>query len=370
MDVEAQDDGVMAKIIVCTLFIHSQLSTLTVSQQPDGSKSIQVGSRIAVLADRGDDVLSLEISPEDAAPTSSQPKQESQPPPPQPKSEAAPASKPDAQLSISQSPQNYPLYPSVQFLVHQHHLSVDQIPATGPKGRLLKGDVLAYLQQIPSTYPAELSARLTKRSHLDLSNIKPRAAPTKPPAKEAEPAAAEPAPVPISITANIDLTSVLRLQKKTQDTLGVALPLSTFIARAVELANEDLPASTRPLTAAELFDAVLGLDKVRAAGGRRRSRGHFVPQIVALPQVGLVWGMPAKGKAGGGSRDELFEEIVAPKQKKRDPGVRRVGLNGAVGKGAENIFALSVEKEDERRARVFLERMKSVLEVDPGRLVL
>lgn len=262
-------------------------------------------------------------------------------------------------------------------LVHQHELSVDQIPATGPKGRLLKGDVLAYLQQIPSTYPAELSARLTERSHLDLSNIKPRATPSKPPEKEAkpktaEPITSEPIPVPISVSAIIDLTSVLRLQKKMQDALGVALPLSTFIARAIELANEDLPTPPRPLTAAELFDAVLGLDKVRAAGGRRRrGRGHFVPQIVALPQVGLGVRMAAvEGKAGDGGADELFDEIVVPKQKKRISGVRGMGLEGTVGGGAENIFALSVEKGDERRARVFLEKMKSVLEADPGRLVL
>jgi hypothetical protein len=261
----------------------------------------------------------------------------------------------------------------VQILVHEHNLSVDQIPTTGPKGRILKGDVLAYLQQIPSTYPAELSARLTERSHLDLSNIKPRVTPSKPPAKDAKPTTAEStatesAPVHISVTVSIDLTSVLRLQKKIQDTLGVALPLSTFIARAIELANEDLPAPPRPLTSAELFDAVLGLDKVRAADGRRRGRGHFVPQIMALPQVGLGVRMAAvEGKAGA---DELFDEIVAPKQKKRISGIRGVGLEGAVGGGAENIFALTVENEDERRAKVFLERMKSVLEVDPGRLVL
>ena len=284
----------------------------------------------------------------------------------------------DGEASKAQPPQKYPLYPSVQMLVHQHHLSVDQIPATGPKGRLLKGDVLAYLQQIPSTYPAELSIRLTKRSHLDLSDIKPRAPakkaeptkaePTKAEPTKAAPSTAEPASLPVSVTARIDLTSVLRLQKKMQDSLGVALPLSTFIVRAIELANEDLPAPPRPLTASELFDAVLGLDKVHTADGKRRVRGHFVPQIVALPQVGLGLRMTAEGNAGGGGADKLFEEIVTPK--KRDSRMRTVGLEGTVGEGAENIFVLSVEKGDETRARVFLERMKSVLEVDPGRLVL
>ena len=44
--------------------------------------------------------------------------------------------------------------------------------ATGPGGRLLKGDVLAYIGQIENAYPSELASRFTKLSHLDLSNIK------------------------------------------------------------------------------------------------------------------------------------------------------------------------------------------------------
>jgi hypothetical protein len=35
-----------------------------------------------------------------------------------------------------------------------------------------------------------------------------------------------------------------------------------------------------------------------------------------------------------------------------------------------NIFSVSVPKGDEKRAKVFLERVKIVLEAEPGRLVL
>src|SRR5271170_1200772 len=51
MDVEAQDDGKMAKIFV-----------------PDGSKQVKVGTRIAVLADPNDDLSSLEIPADDSKP--------------------------------------------------------------------------------------------------------------------------------------------------------------------------------------------------------------------------------------------------------------------------------------------------------------
>lgn len=94
-----------------------------------------------------------------------------------------------------------------------------------------------------------------------------------------------------------------------------------------------------------------------------------MPQIVALPQNDMGLGMMGPAPVGNrGSRD-LFDEIVGAKKGRSAQGVRRVGIEGAVG-GAENIFRVSVEKDDAKRARVFLERVKSVLESDPGRLVL
>jgi len=229
----------------------------------------------------------------------------------------------------------------------------------------LKGDVLAYLQEIPSSYPSEVQARMTKLSHLDLSNIK-LATPPAPKPSAATPQK-EPPPPPVDISTHIDLTAVLKVQKKLQDSLGITLPLSTFIARAVDLANDGLPARSGPLSADELFHHVVGAHKVP---GQRTGRGAFIPQIVALPQVGLglaMMGPPPPAKKGG--RDALFEDIVAP-GRGRGRGVRVAGDGGAAPGGAENVFRLSVDRRDQKRARVFLERVKSVLEVDPGRLVL
>lgn len=70
--------------------------------------------------------------------------------------------------------QTYPLYPSVAQLLHQKGLPAsesEKIPATGPKGRLLKGDVLAYLGEISASYSSEQSARIAKLGRLDLSKI-------------------------------------------------------------------------------------------------------------------------------------------------------------------------------------------------------
>jgi len=43
-----------------------------------------------------------------------------------------------------------PLSPAVAHLVELHHLDPVSIPATGPKNRILKGDVLQFLQENPS----------------------------------------------------------------------------------------------------------------------------------------------------------------------------------------------------------------------------
>ena len=45
-------------------------------------------------------------------------------------------------------------------------------------------------------------------------------------------------------------------------------------------------------------------------------------------------------------------------------------MAGAGVDGASNVFSVSVGKGEEKRARVFLERVKTVLQVEPGRLVI
>lgn len=322
--------------------------------------------RIAVIADPGDDISSLEIPAEESSPA---PKEESKEsasssesssttsePPQKSSSESTPKPKGAGQK------QKYPLYPSVQVLLHTHNLNAEDIPPTGPNGRLLKGDVLAHLDKIASDYPKELASRFTKLSHLDLSNIKP-AAPKEPAKKAAEPSAAvQEEALPIQLAVPVSLTSVLEVQKRMQDSLGITLPLSTFLARAVALANEDLPANRTAPSADELFDAVLGLDTIHHS--RKTKDGSFEPEIVALPDPSLRISSSARAPS---RKTDLFDELVAP-SKKAAPVTRVPAAAGAI--GAENVFSLVVEKSEEKRAKVFLERVKTVLEAEPGRLVL
>lgn len=120
MDVEAQDDGIMGKIIF-----------------PSGSKDVPVNKLIALVAEEGDDISNLEV-PKEA--------EESKPADP----ESAPAPKSDAPSEPAGPAQNTftrPLFPSVLRLIEEHGISdaEKKITPTGPHGMITKGDVLAFL---------------------------------------------------------------------------------------------------------------------------------------------------------------------------------------------------------------------------------
>ena len=328
-------------------------------QVGDGSKAVQVGTRIAVTAEPGDDLSTLEIPAEENSPA---PK-ESAPVPKEEHTSASPAKKSSSGGGGGKATkQTYPLYPSVQHLLQVNGLPMseaDKIPATGPNGRLLKGDVLAYVGKIDNAYPSELASRFTKLSHLDLSNIKPmakkEAAPKKAAAKEA-PAVVDDLPVEVALP--VSLTAVMECQKRVKDSIGVFLPLSTFVARATELANESLPRSklAKP-SSDELFNAVLGLDKVSS----KYQHGSFVPQITSLAPQAKATRKPAPKSD---ILDLLAGKKTAPKR------AASKAYTSTAASGPLNVFSVTVPKGDERRGQVFLERVKTVLEAEPGRLVV
>ncbi|KAJ5884886.1 hypothetical protein N7495_009396 [Penicillium taxi] len=264
-------------------------------------------------------------------------------------------------LQSSSAPQfqnpAYPLYPSVQQLLHEKHVpesEVSKIPASGPKGRLLKGDVLAYLGQISSDYPATQAATLAKLAHLDLSNIKIAAPPApKPAAPVVEEVIAKPTPL-VSVAISVSLAAVLSAQKKLQDSLNVTVPLSRFLAVATDLANDDLPRSKNDKPSAdELFDELLGAEPIQS------SRGDFIPELNVFDTVQSAR-QPAPVK-------EDLIDFLSAKPGKRATAPAPVAEDVGV---ALNTFSLTVPVGEEVRAQEFLERIKTLLQVEPARLVL
>lgn len=347
MDVEAQDDGIMMKIM-----------------SQDGSKAVPVGARIAVLAEASDDISSLELPADEHAEKaiSSGSPQTTESAPVADAADSKPA-KPVAKAAGSGSYEHkYPLLPSVGHLVKGNGLTeadVSKIEGTGPGGRLLKGDVLAYLGSINADAPATVSAHFEKLAHLDLSNIKvaapktPAAAPK--PVEEIAPAA--PVNLPLEINVPVSLAKVVEVQNKIQDTLGVFLPISTFITRAAEIANDELPLAQHEPTASELFDAVLGLDKIKS------SSGMYIPQISAIPP-----GTSFVPRNTRPAKRDLIDELAGTPIQRPSPMVTVPTVAG-LSSGA-NVFSLVVPQAEAERAHVFLQRCKLILEEEPGRLVM
>ncbi|KAK6503499.1 pyridoxine biosynthesis protein [Arthrobotrys musiformis] len=228
MDVEAQDDGILAKIFV------------------QASKdAVQVGTRIGVLADIDDDLSTLQIpaesSPQIQESTPPPPPQESNPPP-------QPTKIDEKEVKTDHKPRKNPFIPTpgLIHLLHSNNLQMSQIPGTGPHGRVLKGDILAHLGKIHKEAPKSLAADISKRAKLDLSNIIPK----------------KPAPAPIK---------EVKKEKKVDplEEIEVSVPISlsdippSAIAKAAESANTSLPPSQIPPTPAELFDEILGLPSSR-----------------------------------------------------------------------------------------------------------
>jgi len=127
MDVEAQDDGIMGKIV-----------------HPDGSKNIPVGKIIAMLAEEGDDISNIELPSEQPSASAAPATEESKPSSSTASHPAPPSpSASDAPIKVIH---NRPLFPSVVRLLQENGISdAKKIKGTGIRGMLTKGDVLAHL---------------------------------------------------------------------------------------------------------------------------------------------------------------------------------------------------------------------------------
>lgn len=202
IDVEAQDDGVVWEIL-----------------EQDGATGVPVGKPIAFLAEPGDDLATLEkpALEEELKPAKTEPEPEKKP---EAKPQAASEpKKPQQSSDLSDSDSllvkanaNLKLFPSVELLLHKHHIPPEdayaKIPASGPLGRILVGDVLAYLGEIDQSAVTSIAKYIKSKEHLDLSNIK-IAPPKQEEVKKAEqPAAPAEKPKPTNVLS-IEFTSEL-----------------------------------------------------------------------------------------------------------------------------------------------------------------
>ncbi|POS83337.1 hypothetical protein EPUL_005157 [Erysiphe pulchra] len=346
MDVEAQDDGIMAKIIL-----------------GDDAKGIKVGTRIGFLADIGDDLSKLDMSNElittnlSKEPSDAQPEANNQVKP-----TAIPGTNLESQTIGTHSSgkkQTYPLLPSVQHLLRLHNINyseIDKMTPSGPNNRLLKGDVLAFLGQVSKSYPAQLSGKISNLSHLDLSDIKIKTSVKASPKidKTTETLAPEPKAT-VVLEQPISFENVYDIQKKMKSILGASLSEEKLISRATYIANKTLPRpKSHKATKNELFDAVLGINT------KSISKSQFFSPILITPST-----LPAPmSNKEYPTRIDIIDILSGNKR----PNFKSQNHKKEV-ESKYKIFKLEVAKDEEKIAKTFLSKMKTTLESQPENLI-
>ncbi|KAI5288758.1 pyridoxine biosynthesis protein [Ascosphaera aggregata] len=274
---------------------------------------------------------------------------------------------------ITQNPY-YPLYPSVhQLLLNKGipNTDITKIRATGPKGRLLKGDVLCHVGDLDPNASLKLAETISKKSHLDLSNIKiapPPAAPAPSPEKtdyvppipaiagavEAQaPAPAVETPSATKVSLQISINEVVKLQTKMRHRLGVDIPLRDFILKAGLLANEEIPLSPNSLRRVNddaLYNEILG---IQTAGVPRYKRGSMFAFVEPVEEA-------KKGASHG--KVDVIDELAGNKVKK----VKKEAQQGK--DDEERVLSVTVPLEEKVRGEQYLKRMQELLQ-DPVKLM-
>lgn len=272
---------------------------------------------------------------------------------------------------------NRPLYPSVVALLHANGLSESDaasITATGPGGRLLKGDILAHLGNIHKEYPSESANRIKVLGKLDLSNIDLAA--TAPPVPTSSvpdsiPAQESPATDALEkLSITIDMMPVFELQDRISTNLGIDMPVATLLDRATALANRNLPAAaqtTNSMTADDLFDAVLGLPT-----SPRPRNGAFVPILESIAPSHSAPATHARSTQPPAASRDLFDDILGGLTQRDQPAAPTTWTNNAASdpSSAESVFSVIAARGEGLRAEAFLSQIKTVLETEPGSLVL
>lgn len=233
-------------------------------------------------------------------------------------------------------------------LLHRNNLTKDDIPkisATGPRGRLLKGDVLAYVGTINKESPSAIESVIEKLAHLDLSNIKVKQAPVpkKEDAVKSKKGALPVQPLETDIQIEVSLEKLSKFQSQVQAQLGFSPPISAFLTEASRKANQNLPPSKLPPTSAEIFNDLVGLP-------RKVVSKAYQPQITSL----LPPTTPTPKNV------DIIDILSGRKPR---PTVRRVA--SAEIPTPLNVISIKVKKEDETRGRVFLDRVKEYIEQEP-----
>ncbi|PFH54587.1 hypothetical protein AMATHDRAFT_52222 [Amanita thiersii Skay4041] len=233
IDVEAQDDGIVAKIITT-----------------EGAKNVKVGSVIAIIGEEGDDLSGadeLAKQAAQAAPVAQQKASEATKPEPS-SEETAPRPSSNAQTSAQEAPKPEPpkgdrifASPIAKKIALERGIPLAQIKGSGPNGRIIREDVENYkqTQAASSSTATQLpAAQLPDYVDTPVSNMRRTIGTRLTQSKQEIPH--------YYLTVDINMDKVLKLREVFNSTMSekdksAKLSVNDFIVKAVACALTEVP---------------------------------------------------------------------------------------------------------------------------------
>ena len=220
MEYEGIDDGVIAKILV-----------------PEGTEDVAVGTVIAVLAEEGEDIASIDVAPKAKAVPPSVVAAVSEKAAPKP---AVPAPAP-APAPLSNSGGRINASPFARRIAEQKGLDIRTIVGSGPKGRIVKADVETAKAGAQVSAPIATAAPVavpteTPFEEIKLNNMRKTIARRLTESKQTVPH--------FYLTIDCEIDKLLALRKEANadsENTGVKLSVNDFIIKAVALALKKVP---------------------------------------------------------------------------------------------------------------------------------
>jgi len=232
MDLECQEDGYLAKILV-----------------ESGTKDVGVGRPIAVIVESESDVAAFaEFNPEDAGSGSETSKtstakeatkEESKPETSKPKAPKAADSEPAPPAPSKQGDDRLKASPIAKKIANEKGIPLSEVTATGPSGRIVKADVEGYTPSAPkATKPAPPpSAPPASALYTDipLTNMRKVIASRLTESKQSVPH--------YYLTVEVEMDKILKLREVLNKSAGDKFKLSVndFVIKAVAQALKQVP---------------------------------------------------------------------------------------------------------------------------------
>ncbi|KAG8724893.1 pyruvate dehydrogenase complex dihydrolipoamide acetyltransferase component (E2) [Ceratobasidium sp. 395] len=233
MDVEAQDDGILAKII-----------------RGDNSKNVAVGTPIAIVAEEGDDLAAAaDLAKEAENEKPPAPKKEEKEAKPEAKEEPKSESKPKEAPKESKEPTKgelqagAPIFatPIAKKIALERGIPLAKVKGTGPDGRIVREDVEKFQPAAAGATSAGVGAAAegaAAYTDIPVSNMRRTIGQRLTQSKQEVPH--------YYVTVDIDMGKVLKLREVFNASLAgkegaTKLSVNDFIVKAVALAMQDVP---------------------------------------------------------------------------------------------------------------------------------